>query len=538
MAVYYFRNSNGNWNAAASWSTSDGGPANGAIPTAADDAYFTSNSGSCTVNAAGMVCKTLIFSGVGAGNYASTFTLSNTLTVSGNITLSSAMTFAGTSTITVNASSTLTSNGKIMTCSLTLSGVSVTLTLGDNVTINGSFSIGAQTITGNTLYVGGSLLQNAAGISSTLNSNIEMTGTGNIATLSGGGNFGGTGSLTINTSGIITITTLIFGGNRSFIYTAGTINITGNITLNCSVSGGALALDLKGYPLSPLSSGIITIGTEGGGAISLLSNFVVERGTFQFGNGNLSASQSLVLNNNGGNLYLGGDQLPSNITGGGGSGNTTISNTGTATIYIRGGGTCNFSLYVAIPLNVVFDFTGILRVTNSTQLGIEQVGMNLSTGTYTFLNGRVVSQNRAGTKNAASLSITGSGTFIGFDKFSGIGNIQINNGLTLTMDKFFSGRPDCVSNIFCATATGSYTISFQDTFEKLANWVRVSNCTVSRRGQLLILNQKAVNNTARNTGVRYQNVWPNGVPKRSPFTSDRSTTFGAGGLLSDPTIAL
>ena len=106
------------------------------------------------------------------------------------------------------------------------------------------------------------------------------------------------------------------------------------------------------------------------------------------------------------------------------------------------------------------------------------------------------------------------------------------------MDKFFSGRPDCLTNVFCLTSTGSYTVTFQDDSEKLANWVRVSNCTLSRRGQLLILNQKGVNNTARNTGVRYINSWPNGAPKHSPFTPDNSTAYGAGGILADPAFAL
>jgi hypothetical protein len=531
MAIYYFRNVGTDWNTAANWSTTDGGGATGAVPTAADDAYFTSNSGSCTVSTASRVCKTLIFSGVGAGNYSNTFTLNNTLTVSGNVTLSSTMTFAGTSTLTVNTTSTLTSNGTTMTCGLTVSGASVTLTLGDNLTINGDFRIGAQTITGNTLYIGGGLIQTASGITSTLNSNIEMIGTGNISVGTSGASFGGTGTLTINTGGIITITGLSFSGNRSFVYVAGTINVTGNV--NFINTSGTLTLDMKGYPLSPPAANTLSLATNGG-TISFLTDFVVERGIFQFGNSVLAASQVCVLNTSGGNLYLGKANLPSSILNAANS----ISNTGTATIYIRGGGVCNYSIAAAMPLNVVFDFVGVLRVNNSTAFGNETTGMSLSTGTYTFLNGRFISQNNALVKNQGRLDITGSATIIGFDKLSGIGNIRITNGVTLTMDKFFAGRPDCISNVFCATATGSYTVTFQDDSEKLANWVRVSNCTLSRRGQLLILNQRGVNNTARNTGVRYINSWPNGAPKHSPFTPDNSTTYGAGGLLADPAIAL
>ena len=81
MAIYYFRNTgNTDWNTASNWSLNDGGTASGAIPTTTDDAYFTSNSGNCTVNTATRVCANLIFSGVGAGDYSGTFTLNNTLT--------------------------------------------------------------------------------------------------------------------------------------------------------------------------------------------------------------------------------------------------------------------------------------------------------------------------------------------------------------------------------------------------------------------------------------------------------------------------
>ena len=269
MATYYFRNVGTDWNTASNWSTTDGGGADGAVPTAADDAYFTSNSGSCTISTASRVCKTLIFSGVGAGNYANTFTLNNTLTVSGNITLSASMTFSGTSTITVNTTSTLTSNGKTMTCNLTLTGASVTVTLGDNVTIDGNFSLGAQTITGNTLYVGGGLIQTAAGIASTFNSNIELIGTGNITSLSSNASFIGTGNLTINTSGTYTITLLtIYGNNRSLIYTTGNVVCTGSCTFLCT--SGTFTIDMKGYPLHFQANSAVSLGTNGG-TITLLS---------------------------------------------------------------------------------------------------------------------------------------------------------------------------------------------------------------------------------------------------------------------------
>ena len=61
MATYYFRNTgNTAWNTASNWSLTDGGGPTGVVPTATDDAYFTSNSGSCVVAGTVGVCTNLI----------------------------------------------------------------------------------------------------------------------------------------------------------------------------------------------------------------------------------------------------------------------------------------------------------------------------------------------------------------------------------------------------------------------------------------------------------------------------------------------
>jgi len=534
MAIYYFRSANGNWNSAASWSISDNGPANGAIPTAADDAYFTSNSGNCTVNTAGMVCKTLIFNGVGAGNYANTFSLTNTLTVSGNITLSSTMTFAGTSTITINATSSVTTNTKVFTCNISTSGT-FTLTLGDDVYVNGNFTVGGAvgttvTINGNTLYCGANLT--GAGTTIVGTSNITMNGSGTLSFTSFNNYLGGSGTFSFNTSGTINISgghVFLHSSSRTIQHIAGNVFVPRGQNLTIACSSGTTSLDLKGVKIY----GNVVMATQGN--ISLISDFIIDGGTFTIGSAILSGAQPFVLNSSGGNLYLGDQSIVSSILLG--STNTT-SISGTSTIYIKGNGVGSFSSSAPISNNMVFDFFGILSINNGTFFGGEVAGMNLSSGTYTFLNGRLKSLSFVNVKNGGILSITGNATLIGFDKFSGVGNIQITNAVTLTMDKFFSGRPDCISKVFCATTTGAYTITFQDTFEKFANWVKLSNCTLTRRGQLLVLNQKATTNTGRNTGVRYQNSLPNGAPKDSPTVPNPPMTFGAGGLLSDPSFSL
>jgi len=536
MATYYFRNANGNWNAAASWSISDNGPANGAIPTSADDAYFTSNSGNCTVNTAGMVCKTLIFNGVGAGNYANTFSLTNTLTVSGSITLSSTMTFAGTSTITINATSTITTNTKVFTCNIIASGT-ITLTLGDDVYIGGNLSFGVVvgttvTINGNTLYCGGSLTGSGNVLLGT--SNITMNGSGTLSVTAFSSYLGGSGTFTFNTTGTINISgghIFLSAGNRTIQYIAGNVFLPRGQSLSIINAAGITSLDLKGVKFY----GSVNMTTQG--SISLISDFIIDGGVFSSGSTLLAGATPLVLNSSGGNLYLGDQSIPSSISSSSGN---VASITGTATIYIKGNGICVFGVSSPVSNNIVFDFTGILTITNSNFFNSELVGLALNNGTYTFINGRVnsISFNLTNLKNQGTISIAGNATLIGFDKFSGVGNIRITSGVTLTMDKFFSGRPDCISKVFCLTTTGAYTITFQDTFEKFANWVKVSNCTLTRRGQLLILNQKATTNIGRNTGVRYNNVWPNGISKKSPIVANSPMTFGAGGLLSDPAFSL
>jgi hypothetical protein len=537
MATYYFRNVGTDWNTASNWSLTDGGGADGAVPTAADDAYFTSNSGNCTISTASRVCLTLIFSGVGAGNYAGTFTLNNTLTVAGNITLSSSMTFDGTSTITINANSTITSNTKVFPCNITISGTR-TITLGDDVYVTGNVLFGAgspvtATFNNNTLFVGGSFGTSGLG-SGVLNSNLTMNGTGTFGVSQAfSGSLSGTGTISFNTTGTITITgTTISSGasGRTIQYISGIVLVPRPQNLAfLSTGNGIMTLNLKGMTIT----GGLTLASQG--SFSLISDLIVDGSDVTFGSSALSGSQALVINNNGGNLYLGDSALPGIIL----NGASTLSGiSGTAKIFIRGGGNGRIILDTPVNCDITFDFTGILTFINNTFFGNERPALIIGVGRYTFLNGRASSTNSRGVKNQGVLNISGNATLIGFDKFSGIGNISINNGLTLTMDKFFSGRPDCITNVFCGTTTGAYTITFQDTFEKFANWLKLSNCTLTRIGQLIVLNQKATTITGRNVGVRYQNVWPNGIPKNSPFTSDVPMAYGANGLVSDPTRTL
>lgn len=110
MASYYFRNAGTDWGTAANWSLTDGGGATGAVPLVTDDAFFSNNSGNCTIQITNKVCKTIDFT-KGTG-YTGTVTRTTNLTIAGNITLSSGMSFTGAGNFACTATgSTLTSNG-------------------------------------------------------------------------------------------------------------------------------------------------------------------------------------------------------------------------------------------------------------------------------------------------------------------------------------------------------------------------------------------------------------------------------------------
>lgn len=265
MPSYYFRSTGSTaWNLASNWSLTDGGLATGAVPTNADDAFFSNNSGNCVLNAASLVCKTLDFT-KGTG-YANTFTITNPITVSGNVTLSSLMTITGANALTVNATANLKSNGKTMTTgTLTISGA-ITVTMQDSWTVV-NLSIGlSPTITLNAdLYITGTytainttggatfsgayivycpsfnLLSGSSYIAGSSGATVVINGTGTITTGSAGGaNTGFRISTTINHSGTTTINGLSLQGGFPFVRTAGSVTITGTVYMQngtCTMTG-------------------------------------------------------------------------------------------------------------------------------------------------------------------------------------------------------------------------------------------------------------------------------------------------------------
>jgi hypothetical protein len=372
MAVYYFRNTgDANWGTATNWSLTDGGGATGAVPTSADDAYFTANSGNCTINAIVRECFRLVTTG-----YTGTITTSNNLNVLSNCTLSSGTTISGTSNLVfaTTTTATLTMNGASVT------GVneirffgSVTYTLADTWTVsNVRFSSNNTVLNSGTLNVTGNFTvaaQPAAGTTQ-----INLTGTGTWS-----GNNAVQNPLTINTSGTITLSGTIQvngGSTRSFTYSGGTIVTTGStLILN--------AITLVGN-WSSINFNNLT--QTGAGTTTTLSSDLNVLGTFGFigtstvtlnGVYNINVSGNLTHSSSG---VLGGQ--PTIILNGTGTWSNTSTGSLRLNVNINTSGTITLGSSISYANTTITYTTGTIVNTGSTLTLVSTTTLNTSGMTW------------------------------------------------------------------------------------------------------------------------------------------------------------
>jgi len=388
MATYYFRNVDVNWGDAANWSLSSGGPADGAVPTNLDDVIFDNNSGNCTVDSVGRVCKTINFT-----NYINTITMSNIITISGNVTLGSGMGISGTMGLIINTTSTLTSNGKFWPNNLSPLTSGAIYTFADDWIIGGSFNGdggGTPTYIGSTVTVGGNLTFRATGAGTT--TNWVMNGTG---VFSASANLAGSSNLTINTTGTVSIVgTILYGwtGTFSYIPGAGTLITTGSTINkdNNNPGGDVGTFSLPGVTLNNL-------GLNYNGILTLASDINVA--------GNLSLSAlgySTVLS--GGTTITCGGNLTVNGTSSITSGNVKIVLNGfgtwshNTTGQLRNDLTINTSSTITITGNVYYS-TGILTYSGGTVI---TTGSTLNIRGSTTLNTSGITWNSIFTPSVTS----------------------------------------------------------------------------------------------------------------------------------------
>jgi len=128
---------------------------------------------------------------------------------------------------------------------------------------------------------------------------------------------------------------------------------------------------------------------------------------------------------------------------------------------------------------------------------------------------------------------SGSATLLDIHKI-GFNNVTIRFGTTTYMNEFFSGTPTKTTRVAWSGPNANPIISFTDNKEKIAKFVDVSNCTIARRLQLILITKnKNPKNFATNNGIRYINQSPNGFPKNEPSVLN-TIGYGTMGYVSDP----
>jgi hypothetical protein len=451
MATYYYRNTGtGTWATTTNWSTTDGGASAGVIPTAADAAFFTANSGNVSVTANG-VCLSLNFTG-----YSGTLSGTAQITVSGNITLSPTMTITTTGILAVNAAGTLTSNGKVYPSTFTFSTGTYTCTLADNWTVQNLSSAGAgtKTLSGNTLTVLGNFTHT-----------IQFSGTTTTIILGGTGTWSGAGNLniplTINTTGTITITAGMTGAlYGDFNYIAGTVITTGN----------TLTLGF-GSNTQNMNSGSIVwnnITLSSSGNITLQSNMLI--------GGNLSCTGKAIGGNF--NVYVGGNLTVSGATG--------LAN-GTPTMILNGTGTWSGNFNIGV--NTFINTTG--TITLSGQVAVSRdftyvAGTVVTTGSTMNFNSATATQNidsKTIVWNSVTFAPQVNATYVLVSDMNLTGDLT----LSATSNKTING-----SNIYIG---GSLALGGGNTLAGTTVFNLVGTGVVTTAGATTLLNSLNINTT-------------------------------------------
>ena len=416
------------------------------------------------------------------------------------ITLSSNLVFIGTFTITGSSLATITLAGVGIidspngTLQLTVGGANLFLTTSATHNIlNYQFNAGGFSVNSSgTWNVYGNLIRNGTGNGRSATGTINFVGTGSI--LFNGGSTGAfVGIWNINTSGTLTFGSVTFPN----VYSECSIitYISGNVdAYNCTLIMG-LTVTGQTFTLntSPINWKNITL--RGANTLLLTSDLNIT--------GDLTTQIGTITINGLFNVNVGG-----NLT-------TSVVVLGTSTIVLNGTGLWtapNSSSTFRTP--IIINTNGIITLANSLT----------HDGDLTYIKGIVKSNNTTISFGSTIKTLKNLHKII-------FKNVIFDSGITTTMNEFFSGSPSILTNISSKSATTNYTIAFQDGFEKIAKFVNISSCTLSKPLQLLVLTKSKIN--SRNSGIRYINQSPNGIAKGEP--SVNLTTFGAGGLLPDPT---
>lgn len=350
------------------------------------------------------------------------------------------------------------------------------------------------TLNSNTISVSGNFTRSSPNQASGGTTNIILNGTGTWSQ-------SGTGplqqNLTINTSGTITLGSNLYYDTGTLTYTTGNVITSGNTLTITSLA----TLNTNGI----IWDNITHSSGNTSNTITLTSNLTC-RGSFT------TTNVVAILTLTGNTFFVGGSFIANSMTSG------TI--VGTTNIVLNGTGTLstNSTTTGGIRNNITINTTGAITLGTLFVYG---------GGTFTYTQGTIF------TTTNNNFAIVTSATLINMnDLFSN--RVTVTSGITLTMNEFFSGRAGTFTTI-TPSSTTNYTITFQDRFEKFSRFIKISNATISNRGQLMVLSDDS--NQGNNVSIRFAaNQLANGIPKNNPNGINQNV-FSVAGLIKDPCLS-
>jgi hypothetical protein len=258
MANRYWVGGSAQWNATAGtkWAFTSNGSGGAPVPTIDDDVFFDVNSSNASVSTSSSV---LPAKSINCTGFTGTITLSGTINVAGNVTLSSGMTWvsAANSLVTFTGSGTLTTAGKSFSA-IEVNGSGITVTLGDALSMSGSYPNGALTVTRGTFNTANYNVTGSAIVSSNSNTRTINLGSSTV-TLSHSTpvDLATTTNLTFN-AGTSQITAsssnpTFNGGGLTFYNVSFTYANTGAANINGANTFNNLSITANGTGLNALS---------------------------------------------------------------------------------------------------------------------------------------------------------------------------------------------------------------------------------------------------------------------------------------------
>ena len=249
------------------------------------------SSGSVSLGSAATVSGALALNGGSLNISGQNLTISGTVAASGSGNISS----SSSSNITINGSGnagTLTFSGSGSTVgnlTINVSGASGSVSLGSNATVSGALTLssGSLAINSNTLTLSGTATASGSGtLSGNGSSNLTLSGSGNMGSVSFAASGATLNNLTVNigSSGTASLSSNLTV-NGTLALTSGTLNIVNNLTI--SGSGNAQGGSASSYVIAAgVGRLTMTVANSGG------------TGTFQVGT-TTSYAPVVITNNSG-----------------------------------------------------------------------------------------------------------------------------------------------------------------------------------------------------------------------------------------------